>query len=180
MLRGFFLFLVVIHLTILPGCVRRRLTVRSNPPGARVYIDDQEIGTTPVSTSFIYYGTREIRLVRDGYESLSVLETFRPPWYQYPPIDYVAENIVPWELRDERILDFELVPARLVPNHELLQRAEAVRNGAQQGILTPLPNPDRQAVGIPPPNIFGPDDSYAPTPRIDVPPPPPRTSPFGQ
>ena len=28
----------------LPGCVRRRLTIRSSPPGALVYIDDQEIG----------------------------------------------------------------------------------------------------------------------------------------
>ena len=32
------------------GCVRRRLTVRSNPPGALVYIDDRPIGKTPVST----------------------------------------------------------------------------------------------------------------------------------
>src|SRR5687768_13584388 len=34
------------------GCVRRRMTVRSNPPGAKVYVDDIEIGTTPVSTNF--------------------------------------------------------------------------------------------------------------------------------
>ena len=60
------------------GCVRRRLTVRSEPP-ALAYIDDQEIGTTPVSTSYTYYGTRKIRLVRDGYETLTVLERFRPP-----------------------------------------------------------------------------------------------------
>src|SRR5688572_10814496 len=31
------------------GCVRRRLNVRSNPPGALVYVDNQQIGTTPCS-----------------------------------------------------------------------------------------------------------------------------------
>ena len=41
------------------GCVERRLTIRSNPPGALVYVDDYTIGVTPVSTSFIYYGTRK-------------------------------------------------------------------------------------------------------------------------
>jgi hypothetical protein len=174
--RRFILCLVVISSTLPSGCVRRRLTVRSDPPGARVYIDDQEIGTTPVSTSFIYYGTREIRLVQDGYETLTVLERFRPPWYQYPPIDYVAENIVPWEIRDERILDFELVPARLVPNHELLERAENVRMGARQDILTPLPDTSQRGVGLPPNSVYGPADTYWPSPRVPVPPPPSRNS----
>ncbi|MEI6037860.1 MAG: PEGA domain-containing protein, partial [Planctomycetota bacterium] len=38
------------------GCVQRRMTIRSNPPGALVYVDDYQIGATPVSTDFIYYG----------------------------------------------------------------------------------------------------------------------------
>ena len=29
-------------------------------PGALVYVDDFPIGTTPVSTDFIYYGTRQL------------------------------------------------------------------------------------------------------------------------
>ena len=53
------------------GCVQRRMTIRSSPPGAMVYVDNQEIGTTPVSTGFTYYGTREFRLVKDGYETLT-------------------------------------------------------------------------------------------------------------
>src|ERR1700690_4113146 len=58
------------------GCVQRRMTIRSNPPGALVYVDDYEIGTTPVSASFTYYGTRKIRLVKDGYETLTVMQKF--------------------------------------------------------------------------------------------------------
>ena len=51
------------------GCVRRRLTVRSNPPGASVYVDNQHIGKTPCSVDFTYYGTREIRLVKSGFST---------------------------------------------------------------------------------------------------------------
>ena len=62
------------------GCVRRRLTIRSNPPGAHVYVDDYEIGATPVSHNFIYYGKRKIRLVKDGYETMTVMQSIPMPW----------------------------------------------------------------------------------------------------
>jgi hypothetical protein len=35
------------------GCVQRRMTIRSDPPGALVYVDDYQIGTTPVSHDFV-------------------------------------------------------------------------------------------------------------------------------
>jgi len=40
---------VLLAIVLLPaqsGCVTRRMTIRSNPPGALVYVDDYEIGTT--------------------------------------------------------------------------------------------------------------------------------------
>ena len=122
------------------GCVRRRLTIRSTPPGALVFVDNYEIGTTPVSTGYTYYGTRQIRLVKDGYETVTQLHTIESPWYETPPLDFVSENLVPGELRDERVIDFQLVPQRIVPIEELLQRAGSLRHGAQQGYVVPLPN----------------------------------------
>ncbi|MCA9187309.1 MAG: PEGA domain-containing protein [Pirellulaceae bacterium] len=121
------------------GCVRRRLTIRSNPPGALVYIDEQEIGRTPIATSFTYYGTRRIRLVKDGYETVTALEKVPPPWYQIPPLDFVSENLVPREIRDERYVDFNLVPQRVVPTQELLGRAQQLRTSSQAGMVVPLP-----------------------------------------
>ena len=88
------------------GCVQRRMTVRTNPPGALLYVDDYPIGTTPCSTSFTYYGTRKIRLVKDGYETLTVMQSIPAPWYEYTPIDFVAENFVPGQIRDPAGLGF--------------------------------------------------------------------------
>ena len=84
------------------------MTIRTNPPGARVYVDDYEIGTTPVSTNFTYYGTRKIRLVKPGYETLTVMEPIHPPWYQIPPLDFFSENLWPGELHDRRSLTYQM------------------------------------------------------------------------
>jgi len=141
-------FVIVLALGALScGCVERRMTIRSNPPGALVYVDDYEIGTTPASTSFTYYGTRKIRLVKDGYETLTVLQRFDPPWYQFFPLDFVSENLVPWEIRDSRTIDFQLVPQRIVPTPELLQRGENLRQRRRGPAATVSP----PANALPPP-----------------------------
>ena len=122
------------------GCVRRRLTVRSFPPGAQVFVDDQEIGTTPCSASFVYYGTRKLMVVKDGYKTETVWQTFNPPWYQIPPLDFITENLLVTELRDERVVDVQLVPQEIVPQQELLDRAQSLRDSSQAGAITPLLN----------------------------------------
>jgi hypothetical protein len=131
--------LALVALGISTGCVRRRLTIRSTPPGARVLIDDQEIGVTPASTPFTYYGTRKVQLIKDGYETLTVQNTISPPWYEYPPLDFFSESLWPHEIRDERQLDFQLIPQQNVPPQELRARAEALRGQAWQGQAVPLP-----------------------------------------
>ena len=134
-------FLVVLLVAAsLTGCVRRRMTIRSNPPGALVYVDDYEIGTTPISHNFTYYGTRKIRLVKDGYETLTVMQPIRPPWWQIPPIDFVTENVLPGELTDSRTLSYNMSPQRIMPPDELRGRAEQLRSQMQPACyIEPLP-----------------------------------------
>ncbi len=153
----------------LSGCVQRRLVIRSNPPGALVYIDDYQIGTTPIATNFTYYGTRKIRLVKDGYETLTVMQTIPPPWYQIPPLDFITENLVPGELRDHRTFEYQLMPQAVVPTEQLLSRAESLRAQTQtSGVVRselgqapgppavplstgqPLPGPGSPAAVLPP------------------------------
>lgn len=115
------------------GCVRRRMTVRTSPPGATVSIDNQLIGTSPAASSFVYYGTREIRIEKDGYRTETIRRKMKPPWYQWPVAEFFSETLWPGELRDERIIDVELVPAVTEPTDEVLDRAEHLRSQAIGG-----------------------------------------------
>ena len=121
------------------GCVERRLIIRTNPPGALAYVDDNEVGLTPVAISPIYYGSRKIRLVKDGCETLTLIQTVPAPWYEIPPLDFFSENLVPGRIRDVRTFDYQLRPQGVVPKEELLTRAEALRRGTQTmtGVATP-------------------------------------------
>jgi hypothetical protein len=126
--------IVLILAVLLPGsgCVRRRLNVRTNPPGALVYVDNQQIGTTPCSVDFVYYGTREIRLVKAGFETLTVNQPIPTPWYQYPPLDFISENLVAAKIRDNRTVTYNLAPQVIVPTQELLDRANQLRQETLQ------------------------------------------------
>src|SRR5215213_9340101 len=118
--------------------VRRRLNVNSNPQGALVYVDNQQIGTTPCSVDFTYYGTREIRLIKAGFETLTVNQPIPAPWYQYTPIDFVSENLVTTKIRDNRTVSFNLAPQLIVPTQELIGRANQLRQDTLQYGAVPV------------------------------------------
>ena len=65
-------------LSLAAGCTHR-VSVNSNPPGARTYVDEQFVGVTPTTfTETSGFGKEyEIRLEKDGYRTLSVKEKQR-------------------------------------------------------------------------------------------------------
>lgn len=130
---------LVLAISCTPGCVRKRATLRSSPPGAMAYIDKQPIGLTPVSTSFTYYGTRSIEIVHDGYRTERFLRKFNPRWYTIPPLDFFSETLWPYELRDERIIDVQLTPEPVVPVEALIASGEQLRLQSSQGIAVSAP-----------------------------------------
>ena len=155
------------------GCVRRRLNVRTNPPGALVYVDNQQIGTTPCSVDFVYYGTREIRLVKPGFETLTVNQPIPTPWYQYPPLDFISENLIATKIRDNRTVTYNLAPQVIVPTGELVDRANLLRQDAMQYPVTNV----GATVAIPGTPLVVPTSGPVPVPGPDIAPPasvPPR------
>lgn len=127
--------------------------VRSNPPGAMVYVDNQLIGTTPCATSFVYYGTREIRLVKAGYETYTVNQPIPAPWYQIPPLDFVSENLTWKKIQDFRTVTYDLKPQTIVPTEQLIGRAEELRRSTLQGVILPGTNtPGVAGPVLPPPS----------------------------
>jgi len=150
--------------------------VRSNPPGAMVYVDNQQVGTTPCATDFVYYGTREIRLVKPGFETLTVNQPIPVPWYEVPPLDFITENLVPHKIQDYRTVSYNMVPQVIVPTEQLLSRAEGLRQSTLQGAVLPAAATSVPGVSTPvlpaqpiPESIF-PGPELVPTPADTLPP----------
>src|SRR4051812_4161464 len=63
------------------GCVERELVVESAPDGALVYMNDQEVGRTPIRRDFQWYGTYDVVVRKEGYETLRAqTPVIAPPW----------------------------------------------------------------------------------------------------
>lgn len=146
-------------LPLAAGCVERRMTIRSHPSGALVTLDGQEIGFAPVSVPFTYYGDRQIKLIKDGYETKTINQTVSTPWYEYPPLDFVAEVLIPWRIRDERNYLYTLEPQMMVSSDQLLERAARVR---EEGRNPPSEVLERAGVAAPIPPGGVPIDPLAP------------------
>lgn len=124
----------------LTGCVERRYTIRSDPPGALAIVNDEELGPTPASRSFTYYGPRKVTLIADGFQTQSFIQEVRRPWYDNLLTEFFSENMVPWTIRDERDFTYKLQPMTAAPEDAVTARAEALR---QQGQTALAPPPQR-------------------------------------
>jgi hypothetical protein len=118
------------------GCVKRRYTIRSDPPGALVVVNNEEIGRTPVSRSFTFYGDREIILMLDGYQTQRVIQPIKAPWYDNMLTEVVTENFLPITLRDEREFTYKMVPSEPPKINDLMARGQDLR---AQGRFAPKP-----------------------------------------
>ncbi len=115
------------------GCVQRTVTVTSEPTGALVWLNDREVGRTPVTVPFTFYGTYDVRLERDGYEPLWTSQEAKAPWWETPPIDLFAEAT---DADVELAWHFELEPAQATDDESvdaLLEHATQMRRAVEAG-----------------------------------------------
>lgn len=147
------------------GCVERRFTVYSDPPGALVEHNNRYLGPAPQDGSLVYYGKQQFTLKKEGYETLTVVQQYRPPWYELPGIDFLAENIWPFKIRDVRRFCYTLRPLQSIPPDDVRARAEQLRTRGQN---IGVPAPPRPLGPVPSPT---PPDGTLPPPRT-LPPPP--------
>lgn len=110
---------LAVCLPALSGCVQRWLLIRSDPPGAQIYLDAHSLGPAPVRVAFEHYGTREV-LARLGttppdgpavhYESAVEIVTLETPWYQWFPLDLFSSYLYPGTIIDEHEVTVHLRP----------------------------------------------------------------------
>ncbi len=125
-------FAVLAPLFALPllsaGCVTRTLTITSEPSGALVYLNEREVGRTPLTCGFTFYGVYDVRLEKDGFQALWTKASAPQPWWEYPVVDLVAEVTGPKHVNVD--WHFKLaaqVPAKMRDPAEVAARARAMR-----------------------------------------------------
>ncbi|MBS0195881.1 MAG: PEGA domain-containing protein [Planctomycetes bacterium] len=114
---------------LLGGCLERRVSITSEPPGALVTANDVELGRTPLEADFTYYGTYDVRVEKEGYEPLRTKAKAQSPIYEYPPIDLVA-TAIPANIEKVTTWHFKLEPRstdQAGMEAGALERAKALR-----------------------------------------------------
>src|ERR1700733_9560883 len=81
------------------GCITRLVTVQSNPSGALVYLNGEEVGRTPVTREFQWYGTYDVIIRKDGYQTIKTSAAVSAPFWQFIPFDLLTDLL---PVTDER------------------------------------------------------------------------------
>jgi len=121
----------------LTGCVERRYTIRTIPDNALVIVNGEEIGPSPASKTFFYYGDRDVVISAPGFETLHVVQPIKAPLWDNGLTDFFTENLVPVTLRDEREFLYKLKPATVATDAGLMDRAVNLQRLGRQP-LKPL------------------------------------------
>jgi len=109
------------------GCVERRMTLVTRPAGAVAYYNGREVGVTPVTFDFTYYQPADLRFEKDGWRTLRTVQPVKAPLYQRFPLDFFAETLLPFTLRDSHTFEYELTVETDAPVEEVTGRAEEMR-----------------------------------------------------
>jgi hypothetical protein len=123
----------ILAVLALGGCVERFISVRSDPPGAIVTLDDQKIGPTPVDIPYTWYGMRLLVVDLQGYTQVRETIALNPPWWQFPPIDFITDILVPATITDRREFSYSLDKVTAQPDkglEEVKRRAAELRERA--------------------------------------------------
>ena len=111
---------------LLAGCVERKLTINTEPRGALVTLNDEEIGPSPVTVSFNWYGDYSVRISKDGYETLDTHRDLKAPLHDCFPFDLFAQ-LYPGRIVDSYEWDFTLEPKEELTREQLLDAADKLK-----------------------------------------------------
>ena len=91
------------------ACIRSRVQVTSDPPGASVKFQNYERGATPITIPFLWYWHYDIEVSKPGYKPVKTSEYFAtPPWFLFP-LDFFFE-VLPVPVPDTRHRHYKLEP----------------------------------------------------------------------
>ncbi len=130
-MNKYFIILSLIVFITLSGCVERKLTINTEPQGAVVILNDEEIGESPVTVNFNWYGDYGVRINKDGFETLNTHRELKGPWYDHFPFDFFAQIVIPNRIVDSYEWTFELSPRQEISRDELIENAQQTKKQLQ-------------------------------------------------
>ena len=113
---------------LLAGCVERRLTINTKPADALVVLNDEEIGQSPVTVPFSWYGDYNVRISKEGFQTLKTHRELKSPWYDKFPWDFFAQIVNPKRIVDSYEWTFELAPKQPPNRDELIRSAHDLKD----------------------------------------------------
>lgn len=123
---------------LLTGCVQRKLTINTAPADARVFLNDEEIGTSPVTVGFEWYGDFRVRIEKPGYQTLLTHQAIKRPVSDHFPFDLLCD-IFGSNRIDSYQFSFELTPYKAPNRAELIKKAEKLRKDTVTELKKPVP-----------------------------------------
>ncbi len=119
------------------GCVERTIRITSDPAGALVFLNDEEVGRTPCETAFLHYGTYDVRLVKEGFEPYMGPAEASAPLYDLPGPDLVAD-LLPVRIGSHIDWHFTLQPVT-DDDPAMIDRARQLRERMRRKMGDPEP-----------------------------------------
>src|SRR5258706_14337629 len=131
-------FLLAMALLLLTGCAQRTVDITSDPSGALVFLNGDEVGRTPLRYDFTWYSNYDVILRKDGYETLKTHRTMGTPLLFLPPLDLIGELV---GAHDHRHWHFTMEPANLAATNPagLINRGESLKKDLRSSQYTHPP-----------------------------------------
>ncbi len=126
------LLIILIANLFLFGCVERKLTINTEPQGALVTLNDEEIGPAPVTVPFNWYGDYNVRISKAGYETLNTHRELKSPLHDYFPFDIFAQ-ISPSRTVDSYEWTFTLKTMQPQDRDQLIENAKMLEQQLNPG-----------------------------------------------
>ena len=124
------LTVAVVLVLLCGGCVERQLTVKTEPSESLVVLNDEEIGISPVTINFEWYGDYNVRISKKGYQTLQTHRSIKRPIRDRFPFDLFADVLWPKRIVDKYEWTFKLEPYQSPDREELIDSAVSLKKEA--------------------------------------------------
>ena len=126
--NGLLTLAIIVSGLFLTGCVERKLTINTEPQGAVVTLNDEEIGTSPVTVGFQWYGDYNVSIAKPGYETLKTNKELKAPLHDTFPLDFMTQCLNPQRIVDSYEWTFTLEEKKPVDKDQLIKEAQNLKD----------------------------------------------------